>query len=77
VRAAIALGTRHAVVCVGCCAGLMTALTGAGAIAPFWMGALGALMLAEKTLPAGAHVARTSGVALLGIAAVLLVIALD
>lgn len=73
IRAALRLGTRHAAVCVGCCAGLMAALTGAGAIAPIWMAALGALLLAEKTLRGGVFVARASGIGLLGIGAVLLV----
>ena len=72
VRAAFRIGTRHAAVCVGCCAGLMIALTGAGAIQPLWMGALGALMLAEKTLSVGARLTRVSGVALLAVAAALL-----
>ena len=76
VRAALALGSRHTAVCVGCCIGLMVALTGAGAIAPPWMAALGALMLAEKAVPGGARLARASGITLLGIAAALLVTAL-
>lgn len=65
VGGAISLGARHAAVCLGCCAGLMVALAGAGAVGPLWMAALGALMLAEKTLPYGATLARASGVALL------------
>lgn len=66
--AAVALGTRHTAVCLGCCAGLMLALTAAGAMDPAWMALVGALLLGEKTLPHGALLARASGIGLLAVA---------
>lgn len=74
VAGAMRLGARHAAVCLGCCAGLMVALAGAGAVDPLWMAALGALMLAEKTLPHGATLARASGVALLAAAPLVILV---
>lgn len=71
---AFALGLRHASLCLGCCAGLMLALTAAGAFHPLWMAALGVLVLAEKTHRYGKTVGRAVGVALM-LAAPLVLIA--
>lgn len=73
-RSASVLGIRHAGFCLGCCGGLMLALTAAGALHPLWMVALGVLILVEKTYTFGVVVARLAGVALL-VAAVVLVVA--
>ncbi len=62
---AFAVGTRHAGFCVGCCAGLMVALTGAGVVDVAWMAALALLMLLEKVHPHGRAMGRAAGVLLL------------
>lgn len=64
--AAWALGTRHALQCLGCCWALMLVMfaTGAGSLA--WMVLLTAVMVAEKTTRVGARLVAPVGVALLG-----------
>jgi predicted metal-binding membrane protein len=66
-RGAAALGSRHGVVCLGCCVGLMVGLTGAGVMALNWLAALGLLMVVEKVHRAGPMLARVSGVTLLAL----------
>lgn len=68
VPSALVLGIRHAGFCIGCCGGLMLALTAAGAFHPLWMIALGVLILVEKTYTHGVAVARLAGVALVAAA---------
>ena len=68
------LGLRHAVLCFGCCVGLMVALVGAGAIELTWMAALGLLMLLEKIHPHGRQLSRAAGIVLLAIAPATLVV---
>jgi len=63
---AFRLGLGHGAHCLGCCWALMLLMLAAGAMNLAWMAALGALMLAEKTLPGAARWGR-----LLGLAAVL------
>lgn len=70
---ALALGIRHATLCLGCCAGLMLALTAAGAFHPLWMVALGVLVLLEKTHARGQTLGRAVGVALLLAAPLILI----
>jgi predicted metal-binding membrane protein len=67
IRGALVVGGRHGVVCFGCCAGLMVALTGAGIMSISWLVAIGLLMLLEKTHRTGLSLARASGVALLAL----------
>jgi predicted metal-binding membrane protein len=66
---ALALGARHGAVCVGCCAGLMIGLTGAGVMSISWLVALGLLMLLEKTHRAGPSMAKASGLVLMALGA--------
>lgn len=65
VRGAAWLGLRHGCVCVGCCAGLMVALTGAGVVDAAWTGSLALVMLLEKVHPRGMLLGRAAGYALL------------
>ena len=66
-------GVEYAVACTGCCAGLMLALVALEAMTSvLWMGALVALVLAEKMLAHGVFVGRLAGVAILGLGVVTL-----
>ena len=59
-------GVEYGLACTGCCAGLMLALVALGQMTSIvWMGALVALVLAEKTLAHGVLVGRVAGLALL------------
>ena len=64
-RAALALGVRHGLSCVGCCWALMlvTFATGVGSLA--WMLGLTAVMVVEKTTRWGARLVVPVGIALL------------
>jgi predicted metal-binding membrane protein len=50
-RGAIAMGTRHAAWCVGCCWALMGALFALGVMSITWMAFVAALITLEKLLP--------------------------
>jgi predicted metal-binding membrane protein len=50
-RGALEMGARHAVWCLGCCAGLMVALFALGVMSLTWMVLVAALIALEKTLP--------------------------
>jgi predicted metal-binding membrane protein len=50
-RGALEMGGRHAVWCLGCCAGLMVALFALGVMSLTWMVLVAALIALEKTLP--------------------------
>jgi predicted metal-binding membrane protein len=76
-RGAATLGTRHGVVCLGCCAGLMVGLTGAGVMALSWLAALGLLMFLEKVHTAGPALARVAGVTLLAVGVAAIVVPLS
>jgi predicted metal-binding membrane protein len=71
---ALLLGGRHGAFCVGCCWALMLLMFVVGTANISWMLALGAVMAAEKNLPAGRRLAAPVG-ALLLLAALWVVIA--
>jgi predicted metal-binding membrane protein len=50
-RGAIAMGTRHAAWCFGCCWALMAALFALGVMSVTWMAFVAALITLEKLLP--------------------------
>jgi predicted metal-binding membrane protein len=62
---ALLLGVRHGVFCVGCCWCLMLLMFVIGSANIGWMLALGAVMAAEKNLPAGRRLAAPIGALLL------------
>ena len=62
---AFLLGIRHGVFCVGCCWCLMLLMFVVGSANIGWMLALGAVMAAEKNLPAGRRLAAPIGAVLL------------
>jgi predicted metal-binding membrane protein len=66
------LGRGHGVYCLGCCWALMLVVFGAGVASLWWMAALTALMVYEKTAPGGRRVVPVAGVAFLALAAVTL-----
>jgi predicted metal-binding membrane protein len=70
--AAFALGARHGLFCVGCCWALMLVMFGAGIANLWWMAALTALMVYEKTAPSGNRAVPVAGIALLTAAALVL-----
>jgi predicted metal-binding membrane protein len=71
-RAGFRLGARHGAFCVGCCWALMLVMFAAGVASLLWMALLTALMVHEKTRPAGRRAVPVTGVALLGLASVVL-----
>jgi predicted metal-binding membrane protein len=72
VRPALRLGVRHGVFCVGCCWALMLVMFAVGVANLVWMAALTAVMVHEKTRPAGRAAVPVTGVALLGLASIVL-----
>ena len=64
------LGARHGAFCVGCCWALMLVMFAAGVASLVWMALLTAVMVHEKTRPAGARTVPVTGVALLGAASI-------
>jgi predicted metal-binding membrane protein len=69
-RGAFRLGFGHGVFCLGCCWALMLVMFAAGVAVLWWMAALTAVMVYEKTGRYGRKVTPVVGVALLGLAAV-------
>jgi len=69
-RGGLTMGAAHAVYCLGCCWALMLVLVVAGAMGLIWVLLVAAVVAAEKLLPRGEWIARTTGVALvlLGVA---------
>jgi predicted metal-binding membrane protein len=63
------LGRGHGVYCLGCCWALMLVMFGAGVASLWWMAALTALMVYEKTAPSGRRAVPIAGVTLLALAA--------
>jgi predicted metal-binding membrane protein len=63
VSAALALGFRHGLYCVGCCWALMALLFVNGVMNLFWIAALAILVLLEKLIPFGRIIARLAGLA--------------
>jgi predicted metal-binding membrane protein len=66
------LGVRHGAFCVGCCWALMLVMFAAGVASLIWMALLTAVMIHEKTRPAGARAVPVTGLALLAAASVVL-----
>jgi predicted metal-binding membrane protein len=64
-RAAFELGYRHGLFCVGCCWALMLIAFAAGFASLWWMAALTALMVYEKTAPRGNAAVPLAGAVLL------------
>lgn len=63
---AVAMGTRHGFVCVGCCWALMAVMFAVGAMSVTWMVLLTLFMFAEKVLPKGHRLAIPIAVFLWG-----------
>jgi predicted metal-binding membrane protein len=72
-RGAVRMGIAHALYCLGCCWALMVVLVVAGAMGLPWVLLIACVVAAEKILPCGEWIARTTGVALalLGVAVAL------
>jgi predicted metal-binding membrane protein len=66
------LGRRHGLFCLGCCWALMLLMFAAGVANLWWMAGLTALMVYEKTAPAGQRAVPAAGIALLACAALVL-----
>jgi predicted metal-binding membrane protein len=64
-RAGFALGYRHGLFCAGCCWALMLIGFAAGFASLWWMAALTALMVYEKTAPRGRSATPIAGAILL------------
>jgi predicted metal-binding membrane protein len=71
-RGGFELGARHGVFCVGCCWALMLVMFAVGATNLILMALLTALMVHEKTRPAGRRAVPVTGVTLLAVASVVL-----
>jgi predicted metal-binding membrane protein len=54
-RDGLQCGMRHGAWCIGCCAGLMTALFALGVMSLTWMVAIAALIATERLLPSRTH----------------------
>jgi predicted metal-binding membrane protein len=67
--AAFRLGLGHGLYCLGCCWALMLVMFAAGVATLWWMAALTAVMVYEKTGRHGAAVTPVVGVALLALSA--------
>jgi predicted metal-binding membrane protein len=65
VREAFELGRGHGLFCVGCCWALMLVMFAAGVANLWWMAALTAVMVYEKTGSGGRRAVPTTGLALL------------
>ena len=61
---ALRMGAKHGAFCLGCCWLLMALLFAGGVMNLVWIAGLAILVLAEKVLPHGPWIARTSGVAM-------------
>jgi predicted metal-binding membrane protein len=72
-RGGVRMGVAHALYCLGCCWALMVVLVVAGAMGLPWVLLIACVVAAEKILPRGEWVARTTGaaLALLGVAVAL------
>jgi predicted metal-binding membrane protein len=66
------LGARHGAFCVGCCWALMLVMFAAGVANLVWMALLTALMVHEKTRPAGRRAVPVTGITLLAMSSVVL-----
>jgi predicted metal-binding membrane protein len=68
VGGAVRLGTSHGLFCLGCCWALMLVMFAVGTAVLWWMAALTAVMVYEKTGRHGALLSRWVGVALITLA---------
>ena len=66
------LGARHGAFCVGCCWALMLVMFAAGVASLIWMALLTAVMINEKTRPAGRRAVPVTGVTLLALSSIVL-----
>lgn len=64
---ALRMGAEHGAYCLGCCAFLMALLFVGGVMNLAWAGAIAAVVLLEKLVPAGEAVARAAGVLAIGL----------
>jgi predicted metal-binding membrane protein len=67
VRAALNIGVRHGLFCMGCCWALMLVGFAAGVANLWWMAALTAVMVFEKTAPGGDRAVKPIGLGLIGL----------
>lgn len=65
--AAVRVGLRNGVECVGCCFGLMAVLFAVGVMSIFWMAVVAGVIFAQKVLPFGMRLPRAVGVALVAL----------
>jgi predicted metal-binding membrane protein len=72
VRGGFRLGAGHGVFCVGCCWALMLVAFAAGVANLWWMAALTAVMVFEKTGPGGRRGVRSIGLGLIGLGVLVL-----
>jgi predicted metal-binding membrane protein len=72
VGGAFRLGRGHGLYCLGCCWALMLVAFAAGVANLWWMVALTALMVYEKTRPRGRRAVPVAGITLLAFAALVL-----
>ncbi|MCH9699532.1 MAG: DUF2182 domain-containing protein [Gammaproteobacteria bacterium] len=70
---AIQMGLRHGLYCVGCCWVMMLLLFAGGVMNVLWIAALTLVVVVEKLVPFGGHIAKLSGVLLIGCAISLLI----
>jgi predicted metal-binding membrane protein len=63
-RCRTAHGLRHGLDCAGASAGLMVAFFGLGLMSVWWMGAVAAVVFAEKVAPFGVRLVLPAGIAL-------------
>lgn len=62
--AALGLGVRHGLYCIGCCWALMGILFVVGVMNVLWIAAIACFVLAEKVVPGGRLLSRVAGAAL-------------
>ena len=74
VGAALGIGVRHGLFCMGCCWALMLVGFAAGVANLWWMVALTAVMVFEKTGPGGDRAVKPIGIGLLGLGMLVLFI---
>jgi predicted metal-binding membrane protein len=72
VGGAFRFGRGHGLFCLGCCWALMLVMFAAGVANLWWMAALTALMVYEKTGPGGRRAVPVAGISLLLLAALVL-----
>ncbi|MBA9005304.1 DUF2182 domain-containing protein [Thermomonospora cellulosilytica] len=71
---ALRVGVHHGAFCLGCCWALMVLLLAAGMMSLVWMGAIAAVVLAEKALPHGETLSRLFGAGLIALGVLLIAV---